>query len=96
MGDPNNANNEDRIRQAAALGGAIDLIEELPEGFSTILSRPVDDHFSGLPEGTKTVFGREVVYSGVKARMGSTQEISLSGGQMQRLAVSVSSLIPRS
>ena len=95
MGDPNHVNDEDRIRQAAALGGAIDLIEELPEGFSTILSKPVNDHYSGLPEGTKTIFGREVRYKGVKAKMGRTQKLSLSGGQMQRLAVSVPSLIPQ-
>jgi ABC-type multidrug transport system fused ATPase/permease subunit len=90
MGDPHNANDEDRIRQAATLGGATEFIEELPEGFSTILSRPIRDHYSGLPEGTKSLFGREVKYSGLKARVGRTQELTLSGGQMQRLAVQVS------
>ncbi|KAF8508693.1 P-loop containing nucleoside triphosphate hydrolase protein [Gautieria morchelliformis] len=88
MGDPKNARDEDRIRQAAALGGATEFIEELAEGFDTILSRPVRDIYSGLPEGTTSLFGRKVNYSGLKSRTGYTQEFKLSGGQMQRLAVS--------
>lgn len=87
MGDPSNVNDEDRIRQAAAMGGATDFIEELPEGFNTVLSRPVKDYYSGLPEGTNSVFGRKVQYGGIKSRMGVTQDFKFSGGQMQRLAV---------
>jgi ABC-type multidrug transport system fused ATPase/permease subunit len=87
MGDPKNAMDEDRIRQAAALGGSIDFIEELPEGFDTILSRPVTDIYMGLPEGTTSLFGRKINYGGLKSRIGHTQEFKLSGGQMQRVAV---------
>ena len=79
------------MRLAARLGGAEEFIKKLPEGLDTYLDRPVRDHYSGLPEGTKTLFGREVSYSavrdagGMKASGGGAGQ--LSGGQMQRLAV---------
>lgn len=81
------ARDEDRIRQAAELGGAAQFVENLPEAFDTILSRPVRDSYSGLPEGTQSLFGRQVDYGRVKKRIGRTQDIELSGGQMQKLAV---------
>ncbi|KAF8588476.1 P-loop containing nucleoside triphosphate hydrolase protein [Ramaria rubella] len=88
MGDPDHAWDEDRVRQAAQLGGALDLVTELPEGFDTFLSRPVLDYYSGLPEGSKSLFGRPIEYGRVKKRIGKTHNIELSGGQMQRIAVS--------
>ncbi|KIJ45081.1 hypothetical protein M422DRAFT_251278 [Sphaerobolus stellatus SS14] len=90
IGDPLHADDEDRIRQAAELGGAIDIIEGLPEGFDTFLQRPVRDYYSGIPAGNRgqSLFGRSVDFTKVKRRVGKTQQIELSGGQMQKLAVS--------
>lgn len=49
------------------------------------------DHYAGLPEGTKTLFGRDVSYGSIKevAGMKENSQHGLSGGQMQRLAVCV-------
>ena len=79
----------EQVRLAARLGGAESFIEKLPEGLNTYLDRPVRDHYSGLPEGTKTLFGRNVDYSAVRGAGGmkSSGVSSLSGGQLQRLAV---------
>lgn len=90
LGDPSHADDEDRIRLAARLGGSEGFIERLPEGLDTYLDRPVRDYYGGLPEGTKTLFGRPVDYSAVRFAAGTTSSrtMGLSGGQMQRLAVS--------
>ncbi|KZP30394.1 P-loop containing nucleoside triphosphate hydrolase protein [Athelia psychrophila] len=89
LGDPENAHDEDKVIEAARLGGAEEFVERLPEGFDTYLDRPVRDHYSGIPEGTKTLFGRPVSFSRVRGAGGmqTTNTTSLSGGQMQRLAV---------
>jgi len=89
LGDPDYAYDKNKILEAAKLGGADEFIERLPEGFDTYLNRPVRDYYSGIPEGTKTLFGRAVDFSRVRdiGGMRSTNSISLSGGQMQRLAV---------
>ena len=89
MGDPSAAGDDDHVRLAARLGGAESFIEKLPEGFDTYLDRPVRDYYGGLPEGTKTLFGRNVDYSTVRSAGGmkSAAASALSGGQMQRLAV---------
>jgi hypothetical protein len=89
LGDPEYAYDEDKILEAAKLGGAEEFIERLPEGFETYLNRPVRDYYSGIPEGTKTLFGRAVDFSRIRdiGGMRSTSSTSLSGGQMQRLAV---------
>ncbi|EJF60391.1 hypothetical protein DICSQDRAFT_162011 [Dichomitus squalens LYAD-421 SS1] len=89
VGDPSAATDEDHIRLAARLGGVEEFIEKLPEGFDTYLDRPVRDYHAGLPEGTKTLFGRNVDYSAIRNAGGlkSSSTSALSGGQMQRLAV---------
>ncbi|KAJ6498112.1 P-loop containing nucleoside triphosphate hydrolase protein [Mycena vitilis] len=89
LGDPNNADDDDKIRAAATLGGATAFIERLDEGFDTYLDRPVEDIYSSLPQGTKTLFGRPVEYSSIRG-MGnmSSHSKGLSGGQMQRIALS--------
>ena len=91
LGDPENANNEDKIRQAARLGGAEEFVDRLPDGFESFIDRPVQDYYSDLPEGTKTLFGRPVDYSRIRGvgNMQATNSTSLSGGQMQRLALYV-------
>ncbi|EKM60432.1 uncharacterized protein PHACADRAFT_109893 [Phanerochaete carnosa HHB-10118-sp] len=90
LGDPAHADDDERIRLAAQLGGSEELVDRLPDGFDTYLERPVTDHYSGLPEGTKTLFGRPVDYNSVRmaGNMAATAATSLSGGQMQRLALS--------
>lgn len=51
----------------------------------------MSDYYSGLPEGTKTLFGKPVDYGGIRGLAGlqSNTGHNLSGGQMQRLAVCV-------
>lgn len=89
LGDPENAADEDKIRQAARLGGADDVIERLPEGYETYLERPVRYYYSALPEGTTTLFGRPVDYGRIRSvgKMEESSLKSLSGGQMQRIAL---------
>ncbi|KAH0838719.1 P-loop containing nucleoside triphosphate hydrolase protein [Lanmaoa asiatica] len=90
LGNPDLAPDDDKIREAARLGGAEEFVDKLPEGFDTYLDRPVRDYYSSLPEGTTMLFGRKVDYTRVRGagamRAGDTS--ALSGGQMQRLAVS--------
>ncbi|KIM52370.1 hypothetical protein SCLCIDRAFT_1223856 [Scleroderma citrinum Foug A] len=89
LGNPDIPYDEDKVREAARLGGAEDFIEKLPEGFDTYLERPVRDYYSPLPEGTATLFGRQVDYSRLRGigKMRKADTSFLSGGQMQRLAV---------
>ena len=51
----------------------------------------MSDYYSSLPEGTTSLFGRSIDHSRVRrmGNMGATESSSLSGGQMQRLAVYV-------
>ncbi|KAF8060884.1 P-loop containing nucleoside triphosphate hydrolase protein [Lyophyllum atratum] len=90
LGDPENVMDEDKVRQAAKLGGAEEFIERLPEGFDTYLERPVRDYYSALPEGTKSLFGRPVDYGRLRSvgQMEASSAKTLSGGQMQRIALS--------
>uniref|UniRef100_A0A0W0G9X5 Putative P-loop containing nucleoside triphosphate hydrolase protein n=1 Tax=Moniliophthora roreri TaxID=221103 RepID=A0A0W0G9X5_MONRR len=90
LGDPAHAEDEDRIEQAAVLGGAAEFIEKLPDQYDTYLKRPVGDVYSTLSEGTKTIFGRPVNYQGIRGigNMKGNETTSLSGGQMQRIALS--------
>ena len=92
LGSPDCAHDSDKIREAARLGGAEDFVDRLPEGFDAYLDRPVRDYYSGIPEGTKSLFGRPVNFGAIGQAMGgmrSSDSIHLSGGQMQRLAVCV-------
>ncbi|KZS90374.1 P-loop containing nucleoside triphosphate hydrolase protein [Sistotremastrum niveocremeum HHB9708] len=92
MGDPTHAFDEDQIRQAAQLGGATEVIEKLPEGFDTYLQRPREarDMFVNLPPEMDTLFGKKIQNSGVKSRRKAdrSDDTGLSGGEMQRLALS--------
>lgn len=91
LGSPQCAHDSDKIREAARLGGAEGFVDKLPEGFDTYLDRPVRDYHSGIPDGTKSLFGRPVNFGAVGQAMGGvgTDSVHLSGGQMQRLAVYV-------
>ncbi|CAK5279803.1 unnamed protein product, partial [Mycena citricolor] len=89
LGDPEHAEDSDRVEEAARMGGATQFIERLDEGFDTYLKRPVGDVYSSLPLGTKTLFGRSVEYRSIRGAGGiSSHEQGLSGGQMQRIALS--------
>ena len=91
LGDPENFYNDAHVHMAARLGRASEFVGKLPEGYEAFLDRPVRDYFSGMPEGTRTLFGREIDFSGVRSAGGMASRASgpgLSGGQMQRLAVS--------
>ncbi|KAL1662506.1 P-loop containing nucleoside triphosphate hydrolase protein [Schizophyllum commune] len=81
---------EERIREAARLGGADGFLEKLPEGYDTYLDPPVRDHYAGLPEGTKSLFGRPVSFGRMRGMGGMNSAVSsgLSGGQVQRIALS--------
>ena len=80
---------EERIREAARLGGADGFLEKLPEGYDTYLDPPVRDHYAGLPEGTKSLFGRPVSFGRMRGMGGMNSAVSsgLSGGQVQRIAL---------
>ncbi|KAF7319930.1 ABC transporter related protein [Mycena kentingensis (nom. inval.)] len=80
---------DERVQEAARLGGADVFVAKLDEGYDTYLERPVEDVYSALPQGTKTLFGRSVEYRGLRSAGGmSTYAMGLSGGQMQRIALS--------
>lgn len=91
LGNPDLVPDDDKIREAARLGGAEEFVDKLPEGFDTYLDRPVRDYYSALPAGTTMLFGRKVDYSRVRGAgaMREADMSTLSGGQMQRLAVYV-------
>lgn len=82
LGDPNHYEDIDRIQEAAKLGGADEIIDKLPEKYDTYLDRPVPDSFSQLPEGTTELFGRPV-----DSKQAGFFGSSLSGGQLQRIAL---------
>lgn len=44
--------------------------------------------YSGLPEGTKQLFGKKVDFAGFRGYMQHSQDQQLSGGQSQKIAVS--------
>lgn len=80
MGDPDAASDKSRIVQAAKLGGAREFIEDLPDGYDTVLENRLN----------LAVRGRngELLYSQL-AELGvfkasSRNATGLSGGQMQR------------
>ncbi|CAE7051714.1 unnamed protein product [Rhizoctonia solani] len=94
MGSPLHAHDKDRIEEAARLGGASQFIQTLPEQIETYLSRPVHDMAGGLGFGQHTLLGRQFNTSksgwGRKGgkRGGRAQDMEVSGGQQQRLALS--------
>lgn len=91
IGNPETADDDERVRLAARLAGAEELIDKLPDGFDSYLERPVDDEYSSVADGTKTLMGRVVDYDTLRsaANIKSRKNTSLSGGQMQRLRVAV-------
>ncbi|KAK2462113.1 hypothetical protein APHAL10511_006576 [Amanita phalloides] len=89
LGNTDYADDDEKIMEAARLGGADGIIHNLPEGLDTYLERPVKEYYSNLTEGT-IVHGRRVDYSHIRhqAGMDSSTSRTLSGGQLQRIALS--------
>ena len=89
LGDPQNARDETRVREAARLGGAEEFIDKMDEGFNTYLERPIQDFWS-IPSSAKTRSGMQIdrdLFREAIGRTGNEDTVKLSGGQMQRLAV---------
>ncbi|KAG2345399.1 P-loop containing nucleoside triphosphate hydrolase protein [Suillus weaverae] len=87
LGNPALANDDEKIREAAHLGGAEEFIDDLPDGFDTYIDRPVYDSYSSSEDALSH---KPVDFSLVR-RVGNIRANPnqvLSGGQMQRLAVS--------
>ena len=68
------------------MGGASEVIARLSDGFDSYLERPVQDLYDGLPDGA-SVFGGKVDNGYLRGVMGTPTNKSLSGGEMQRVAV---------
>jgi ABC-type multidrug transport system fused ATPase/permease subunit len=68
------------------MGGASEVIARLSDGYDTYLERPVQDLYEGLPDGA-TIFGGKVDNDHLRGVMGTPTNKSLSGGEMQRVAV---------
>jgi ABC-type multidrug transport system fused ATPase/permease subunit len=92
LGNSALAHDDDKVREAARLGGAEDFIDELPDGFDTHLNNPVCYFYGDLPEGTTTLFGHPVDSSSLNpirdVNYFRTPELQISRGQVQRLAIS--------
>ncbi|KJA29087.1 hypothetical protein HYPSUDRAFT_32429 [Hypholoma sublateritium FD-334 SS-4] len=96
LGDPAHATDLSKIERAAQLGGADSFISRLPDKYSTYLEPPVKDHYSYQPEGTKGASGTYVDFSRVREAAGISMaeggggvgSRGISGGQMQRIALS--------
>lgn len=89
LGNPALAHDDDKIREAARLGGAEEFIDELLDGFNSYIDRPVSNHYAPLVEGIMMATGQRVDFSTVKDAGGLRPNyLGLSGGQRQRLAVS--------
>ncbi|KAG2050161.1 P-loop containing nucleoside triphosphate hydrolase protein [Suillus hirtellus] len=90
LGNPAFAHDDEKVREAARLGGAEEFIDDLPDGFDTYINRPLQDYHSDI-EGIRRRNESLVDFS-LARRVGNiraTPYIGLSGGQMQRLAVSL-------
>ncbi|VDC06143.1 unnamed protein product [Peniophora sp. CBMAI 1063] len=88
IGDPENTDDDERVREAARLSGVDSIVEKLPEAYETYLHRPVQDMFNNVPPGTKKLFGRETsIQGGIGSGKYDKTDTWLSGGQMQKLAV---------
>ena len=86
LGDPSRAHDDAAIEDAARMGGASEVIARLSDGFDTYLERPVRDLYEGLPDGA-SIFGGKVDNEYLRGVMGTPTDKSLSGGEMQRVAV---------
>ncbi|EJD55703.1 P-loop containing nucleoside triphosphate hydrolase protein [Auricularia subglabra TFB-10046 SS5] len=87
LGNVDHTEDDELIEAAAQRGGVTDFVDRLPEGLDSYLKHPVRDVYSSLPEGTKQLFGKPVDFSRLRGYASNTQDLALSGGQAQRVAV---------
>ncbi|KAG1759101.1 P-loop containing nucleoside triphosphate hydrolase protein [Suillus occidentalis] len=86
LGNPTLANDNDKIREAARLGGAEEFIDEMVDGFNSYIDFPVGIHRAEIPPMAS---GRRADFSALDNAEGlPPRRLGLSGGQRQRLAVS--------
>ncbi|KAG1770215.1 P-loop containing nucleoside triphosphate hydrolase protein [Suillus occidentalis] len=84
LGNPALANDSDKVREAARLASAEEFIDDLPGRFNTYIKQSDDDHAR-----EQTTYGEFIDSPFTHGTGGPHDTISgLSGGQMQRLAVS--------
>ncbi|KIY65074.1 P-loop containing nucleoside triphosphate hydrolase protein [Cylindrobasidium torrendii FP15055 ss-10] len=81
LGDPEHWNDMARIEEAARLGGADEVVARLPDGFDTYLDSSAHDTYCYMPAETLSRLRKA---GGLK----STESSNLSGGQIQRIALS--------
>jgi len=79
------------IERAAELGGCTQIIDRLPDKFDTYLEHPVQNYFSRIPPGTKSLFGSNGFhkFAGSFGVLNRDLDHGLSGGEEQRLALCV-------
>lgn len=84
LGNPALANDGDKVREAARLASAEEFIDDLPGGFNTHINQYNED------PGSEPVSHGNPIDSSFTHSSGGRHDITsgLSGGQMQRLAVS--------
>ncbi|KAG1809949.1 P-loop containing nucleoside triphosphate hydrolase protein [Suillus plorans] len=93
LGNPAFANDDEKIHEAARLGGAEEFIDDLPDGFDTWIDDHVqycDNYYNNIgpfmSPDSECLDDLSLVHRVGNFR--SNSYIPLSGGQMQRLAVS--------
>ncbi|KAG2091498.1 P-loop containing nucleoside triphosphate hydrolase protein [Suillus discolor] len=91
LGNPAFANDDEKIHEAARLGGAEEFIDDLPDGFDTRLDQYRENYYDNIgpfmpPDSECLRDDLSLVHRVGNFR--SNSYIPLSGGQMQRLAVS--------
>ncbi|KAG2136206.1 P-loop containing nucleoside triphosphate hydrolase protein, partial [Suillus cothurnatus] len=80
LGNSALAHDDDKVREAARLGGAEDFIDELPDGFDTHLNKLTT---------TLWIFSMETSLKAPRRSLGvPAPELQISRGQVQRLAIS--------
>ncbi|KAH9942416.1 P-loop containing nucleoside triphosphate hydrolase protein [Epithele typhae] len=89
LGYPDGASTDEQVREAAALGGAAELIESLPRGYNAYLRSHVPSMISAPGSGSRSLSGKPFDSKAVAkaANIASSVGRDLSGGQMQRLAI---------
>ncbi|KAG2075724.1 P-loop containing nucleoside triphosphate hydrolase protein [Suillus decipiens] len=92
LGNPALAHDDDKVREAARLGGAEDFIDELPRGFDTHLDHPETIYYKNLPKDTTMLFGQPIDFSYRRSiddiYFLGPPKLEISRGEKQRLAIS--------
>ncbi|KAH8799552.1 P-loop containing nucleoside triphosphate hydrolase protein [Flagelloscypha sp. PMI_526] len=89
IGDPEHFDDLERVQQAAKLGGADGIIEKLPHAYDTYLQPPVQDIYASDTSRANVDNDYEKSRNAFRKMIGlaETTKSSLSGGQLQRIAL---------